>query len=479
MGTIVTSQYNTANAPVLKDQFGLDLNSSSVVEIIGGIKAGLKDLQDPNEILYGNFATKDLFRGNGGSLIGTLSGGASVAGNKLLMNNAISKWGFDPSGFTIPDHNILTIRFKYTPNYSGTPAANQGMYREAGTSTTHNMIEMRHISGSGNLTIVFRNSAGSGQGTLTAISGWSPVSGTTYEIELNLNSTLGEARLFVDGIQQGPTHPNSYVRDNDYIEGFFGSTTLVQNFEIKDFQRFNTVKHTANFASEIPRIVSLTKYSTTEQAIEPIACSSPFCFSMQQLDNFSVVTDTADGSIGIIIIKDGVDYYHDGADWIISDGSLAQSNTAAEIVANKGNLIVSPGQDIHFKIVLLSNDGTGTPTITSQETEFEYYFAPTDPSKCQVWGYVYDNCNIVEGASITIKSKRLFDDINGNFISINEVLETDENGYFSVLLSKSENFDAKINVVITFTDSQGEEIERSFTITVPDLDTAPLDSIIV
>lgn len=478
MGTVITSQYDTSNAAALKDRLGAAINASSLMEVIGGTKIGLKDLISDDELSYNNFATKDLIRNSGGSATGTLVGSASIASNEMIISAATGYWSFVPTGMLGADPNIGCIRFKYTPLYSGTPSTDQSLLNEAGGSG-ENKILITHKKTSGNLQIEFTDSSLVSQGTLIAVSGWAPVSGQTYEIEFNFNSTTGTQKLYIDGVFVGADHATTFVRTATATLTFMGNFGIVQNFKIGDFQRFQSMQHTSDFASEVPRSVSLTKYSTAEESISPVSCASPFCFVMSALYSFAATVDEVNGSVGFIARKSEVDYYHDGSDWVVSDGSLAQSNTVAEISANVGSAIEAPGQSIEFKVIMKSTDGTGTPSITSQVVDFDYFFEVVDPSKCQVYGYVFDNCDPVEGAVVKIKSAKLFDDPNGNFISINEIITTSEEGYFSVFLSKSENYNAILECSINFTDSKGEQISKEFKINVPNASSAALDSIIL
>lgn len=161
---------------------------SEFVEV--GSVAALRELVDIEEVFYANFATKDLLRAVGGSLTGTLGASATIASGQLQMPNATATWSIDPSG-KLPGvgvggaSNIFTIRFKVTPQYTGSPASNQYFYEEKLNSGA-NRVWIYHNT-AGNLAIEFRSSTGAGQGTLS--SAWSPTAGTEYEIELNVNRT--------------------------------------------------------------------------------------------------------------------------------------------------------------------------------------------------------------------------------------------------------------------------------------------------
>lgn len=81
---------------------------------------------------------------------------------------------------------------------------------------------------------------------------WNPVSGTTYEIELNMDLITGATRLFIDGTQLGTTQTGTsadWLSAADYMSiGDVNSGVNVnQNFTCYDMKVWNTIQHTADY----------------------------------------------------------------------------------------------------------------------------------------------------------------------------------------------------------------------------------------
>lgn len=68
----------------------------------------------------------------------------------------------------------------------------------------------------------------------------------------------------------------------------------------------------------------------------------------------------------------GTLYYWSGAAWVVSDGTIAQANTTAEINTNKASLPIS-GTGSRLKIrAVLSGTGLATPSLDSFTTVYAY-----------------------------------------------------------------------------------------------------------
>lgn len=451
---------------------------SSLIEIVSN-RAKLKKLTNDNETMFQNFASKDLYRAVAGSLTGNLVGTASVSSGYLNITNSIGSWNFNPAGMVGADGRIGTIRFKYRPLYSGSPANQQNIYVEqASNVSTNNQILIYHTT-SGNVNITFRNSGGGGAGTLTAITGWSPTAGQTYEFELNFDTEAGTEVFYLDGIQQGSDLVATFARDETDIAFVqIGSTSVNSNFELDDLQRFDAKIHSANFVSEVPRVVSLTDYSIANPSI--INNSGVLGDS---LDNFeeTVVAVTAPDALRYIINISSQDKYWDGSAWSNSDGTYAQSNTAAVIIANKDSLDLSLGGTIKIKSFLHSDDGSSTPEIETITINYNFYNVQSDPPTCTIWGFYRDvSGQPVEGATVTFKLKRAdtqYREASSAIIEKKLTRTTDVNGRFEIDLIRSSAYEAGGEYILTIikedeglntsTNDSVEKTEIEFT--VPDL----------
>ena len=86
----------------------------------------------------------------------------------------------------------------------------------------------------------------------------------------------------------------------------------------------------------------------------------------------------------------GVSTWFNGVSWATSDGSSAQSNTVAEMMANVATLDLSAGPQVFLNTWLISDDGSETPTMTS--VTMIYNFSPpflTPPELMIIYGQVF------------------------------------------------------------------------------------------
>ena len=102
------------------------------------------------------------------------------------------------------------------------------------------------------LSLSIRNSSDAWILQAVALATWSPVNGTEYEFELDIDITVGDTKLFINGIQIGNTQTATGTRNNsspiiqigDWIgnPGYHGA-----NFYMRDLIIYNTVQHTVAY----------------------------------------------------------------------------------------------------------------------------------------------------------------------------------------------------------------------------------------
>ena len=184
------------------------------------------------------------------SAVPTISGSPVISSDKLSLAsiNDQVKYGFSSTD----PLNIGTVRLKVTP----TSVATSSIFK-IGTTGNSNRIQLQ-IGAGADLVVSIFDSAGSILALLSPGSVDLTI-GIETEIEISWDAGAGDYRVFTDGILldsiiTGPTGtrtaaPDFFLgKDPTPIDGFLGS--------VDDIQIFNTVKHTANFAFEIPRVVS-------------------------------------------------------------------------------------------------------------------------------------------------------------------------------------------------------------------------------
>jgi hypothetical protein len=182
-----------------------------------------------------------------GSLTGTAYNAAAVVNGRLDCSGAALK-RIEYVATGIADFvNVGAVKFKLTPNYSG----HTGAYREifsvakATGEWNKNLIVLSH-SPADNLNIYITGPSGS---ILldSNFGAWSPVSGTTYEFELDIDLVTPAIRLFIDGVQVGSTLTSTGTRDSTIGMLAVGGHTYASDFFFEDFVVYNYPQHTANY----------------------------------------------------------------------------------------------------------------------------------------------------------------------------------------------------------------------------------------
>lgn len=131
--------------------------------------------------------------------------------------------------------------------------------------------------------------------------------------------------------------------------------------------------------------------------------------------------------------------YHDGANWVVSDETYAQTNTATEMNTNLPTLDISTGKLVRFYIYLHSDDGTTTPSITSITFQYSFYAAKSAASKCILHGWVTDHEDLpIEGATVQIDNLLPFFHSGKEFPRFRKEVVTDADGYWEIALVETE-----------------------------------------
>lgn len=151
-----------------------------------------------------------------------------------------------------------TIRFRYTPNYTGNPPTNMRIFTTSSGALDGNSVNRISISTSSTTDFEVDMWDASGGGLFFITVPYAAVTGVTTEWEFNWDLTAGASRLFQDGVQVGATDTTMGTRDssnNHILIGADNSLTTGSDFSITDIVVYNTVQHTANFSSPIPPIL--------------------------------------------------------------------------------------------------------------------------------------------------------------------------------------------------------------------------------
>jgi hypothetical protein len=357
------------------------------IDISGG-QQELLDRRPPNSTFYASYVSNINGNWGGGVLTGTPFGGASViAGRLYLAANDLRYVDYD-ANLNADSQQTGCIRINdLRTGYNGIPATTQNFVTITKASGDNdNAVWIKHLSGTGNLNTQIRDATG---GIIASITwgAWAPVAGTSYEIELNWDTTTGATRLFINGVQFGATNAAVGVRDANIALFRIGSDLNAGDtsfFTLGGILVFDAVQHTTNYTPDWSNIYETIYSLTNPTTIYNVPVRTDGLVSITE-------TSVKPGSdeIKYILRKDSIDYYHNGSAWTISNGTYAQANTAAEINTNAATFTTVP---INIQIVDFKHSADGSTTPTLSNVKITYNFAGVEPTLTEavIWGWYYD-----------------------------------------------------------------------------------------
>lgn len=392
---------------------------------ITGTASKLKDQRPPDSTFYVNYNTDVNGNWGNGVLTGSPVGGAGVLSGRLYLAFNDSRHVNYDAIANADSIQTGCIRLRYIPIYNGAPPSSFHMFSIGkADSDLKNVITLAHFNtGQLNLGIFDKDGIGIIQQNLGA---WSVSNGTSYEIELNWNLTDGATRVFVNGIQFGATQTQTGTRDSNiglFRVGNNYDATKISNFSINDIIIYSTVQHTANYTPDWSNIPETIYLKTNPETIYNAQ------FRTDSLESFvETSTKTGNDEVKYILRKDGVYYYHDGNSWVISDGTYAQANTAAEINTNASTYTTIP-VDIQITDFKHSDDGSTTPILSNVEVTYDFAGQIPTLTEVTIWSFLRSLDSPLEGIEVKVRPVWVIGDttiITGDFIT----QTTNGNGYF-------------------------------------------------
>lgn len=368
---------------------------SAKAEFTGGL-VRQKDQRPSNSLIAATYtALKSLNWSQGGSLTATDIGTPVLSAGKLQChgggNNAVRYENADIGS----EGNTGAFKIKYTPNYSGTPAANYNIFEFAPVSGNNDRMLVLHSASGGTLRFTAYTSVGTIKHTAVAFgAAWSPVAGTTYELELNWDTVAGVVRLFVDGVLQGAMPVSSYARGTDADRLYIGAGTVytATDASFDDPILFNTVQHTSNYTPG---------YTVPETSYAANIVSAP-AFTYTGLGTIVAVessTVTETGSPRYTVN----DLYWNGSAWVSSNGTYAQANDSATIIANLTSLNVTGATSVPFKVYFTDSNTQSSVdlvsiTVTGQKYSPTGSIVPIQPINVQAIS-AYTQTEVIPGST--------------------------------------------------------------------------------
>jgi hypothetical protein len=370
-------------------------------EFIAG-KLQQKDQRPVNATFYAAYTSNINGTWGNGVLTGTATGGASVSGGKLDLRGATKYVSYNAVN-NANSYQVGCIRFKYTPNYSGLPAASRTLFsitKESGSLL--NLISIYHAS-SGNLYLIMNNYLGVviiDEGS--PLGAWSPTAGVEYEFELNWDLTTGATRLFINGIQFGSTKTQTGTRSGTIGLFLIGSKyilgQLLADGYFDDILVFSTVQHTSNYTPSWTTIYE-TLYVDTYA-------------------DFPAWTYEGAGEIQAILsavaISQGNErwvlegYYWTGTEWSISNKTFAQASTSTDIADHALELIMLIGFNPNPINTIVFPSGNTKGWIDNFDVEYIGQIYPTDNPTIEINSRWYlDELELIQETSTKTGSDQI------------------------------------------------------------------------
>lgn len=350
-----------------------------------------KDQRPANATFLAKFTNDQNGTWGDGSLVGTLGGPATydAINDRVDVIGVNAYYEINPTSKFNADARIFTIRFKFIPNYTGNPASLVTFYEHSELVGNQSRFILYHDTASAIRMTVYNAAggviiAGAAFGTLVV------TSGTEYVMEMNVDLVTGANRLFVNGTQQGLTNVN--VGTHGPVEICrFGSNAGTGSMTIDDVVIFNTVQHTSNHAGSLPWVYS--EYVYNADTISLPTFSYALLGTLQELTAGAIVDTNAPK----YIINNGVnDYWFNGALWVVSNGTIGESNFGTTLINNLGSFLPPTLTNSLTVKILTSN----TITVANQQS--------TDNLQLTYVGQTYDITN----SSILWASEILMDGLD-------------------------------------------------------------------
>jgi hypothetical protein len=319
---------------------------------------------------------------------GTLNGTASIAGGKLsCTGEAVAYLDFPNTDQGNGD--IFTVKFKWTPEYSGAPATEKHIYWNGGIANYNGAVMLIH-SGA-NLYFYIYNSVGSV--ILSKSIAFSPVADTPYEVAITCDFTgANDSNVFIDGV----------LKDGGNISDTRGSTTIhrlgndrtgakLADQEYDDFIIYDVIMYTTNYT---PGYSLTALYVETAVILPEMEHSGDGTIKL--FNTFST-TESGAPRYTLQIGRSGDYLYWNGSAWATSDGTYTQANDAATFNTNCGSLDVD-GEDYgQFKVIFPDSNTQSSVSELAANMNVESYLA-TNPTVEMITGFRTD---VLEGFTET------------------------------------------------------------------------------
>lgn len=392
--------------------------SDAAIQVTGG-QAQLTETLPANGTFFAKFGSSIDADFSSGSATGTATGGASVAAGKLnLTSNDIRYVDYAGAG-NADSAQTGCIRFSYTPNYTGNPSQNLGFFSigQADLDDT-NRLELVNLT-DGSIRLLIMSSSDTAIVNSANLGAWSPVSGTTYEFELNYDITAGATRLFINGTQHGSTQTGTGTRDS----GTIGLLRIGSNINhdrrsnagFDNFIVFSAVQHTGNYTPT----GTTAFYPTTDNLYvetEDASQIAPAAVVSWLTTTFTSSTPTNTDIRVLLSTNDRASWLTwNGSAWAAPNSATTRTDgtTPANVVTNIASLGVGSGL-LDVRVFLYTSDGLNTPTVSNINVTSDAGFETAGVYETNIQDSGIDNLDwktlsiaksTNSGSTITVKAK--------------------------------------------------------------------------
>lgn len=385
------------------------------------------------------------------------------------------------SGATINEiGDEFTLSTKFVPVYDQSPDNNQYMLTLTEALGSLNGVFTIQHQADGNWSARVYSATGALKFSPASAAPFMLNQNQEYDITIVYSRALGYLSMFIDGVEiiSHTFTANASTRavpSQILIMGTYYNTNFTSiGGYFRDLELYTGLEHAsgADFSAQIPRVIPI--YPTGSFSIEN---NSPVL--ADGLSDFMDIAIAPTGTSVTYIIKfKGFLFYWDGAEWVTSNGTLAQSNTITEVNDNVQEDFGVDGGTITMVALLTSDTGCASPTLT--ELAFLYSFHGVDngvPTSIIYGTIVQDEGVPLTDSTLEFTSKPYF--INGNLVTVNETITVNQNtGYFEIILPEMTD-ESVGKVIIKMTDEAGKSYTFKKNIKVTNVASNQLEDIIL
>lgn len=316
--------------------------------------------------------------------------------------------------------------------------------------------------------------------------------GTIQAVESSIITEGGTPRFTVAGLYWNGT---SWIPSDGTYTQANPSATIIANLTSLNVTGATTVPVNILFTnSNSLSSVDLISVTLTGQKYSPTGYLEPVTpLPVRSIVNYSQVETLPAGNTITVILKiDNVLTWFDGESWVESDGSVAQSNTPADVATNVATLDLGANSSVFIRWLLATDSNTETPILDEATVEYEFGAIEIDAETCIVFGYVKDYANVgVPGVTIVFSGAKASEDeptsayneAHNNVVKKPVTVTTDENGYFSTPLIRTSEFSVGGTYKVTMTKEGEFSITKNLddtdlTFTVPDAETKDITDLL-